>query len=466
MHEELKMLHEEKTKEEFGYTFDSLPRLSSKYIYLICDYCGSNYKCVKKNRVKSNKYCGKDACKNCKYKKREEVSLTRDGVKNSAQRSDVRKKISDSGWINSEEFKQKRKNTMIEKYGTDQPMLCDELKNKLKLSMIKKYGVENIMQYSDVAKKASKKSVETRIKRGFIKQIDGKTLPEHAKEFGFSRSHFSKLVNKYGFEEACLYEKQISSLEKSITIWLDNHNISYETQFRVDGKIADIRIGNILIECDGLYWHSDINLDKDYHYDKREIYIQNGYKPLFFRENEIRDKFDIVISIIQNAIGINQKKYFARKLRVDQIDHNASKEFVKQYHLMGPASNFSCSFGLFDGDELLSVIQLKRVKDNHYDVTRFCSKSCITICGGFSKLLKAFEKVYNPSSVTTFIDLRYGTGEYLNQLGFKKKTCYPSFSWTDCKNVYHRLKFPGNSGYEKGVVKIWDCGQLKYFKGL
>lgn len=458
------MINEQSTKLKFDYFSNQISSGSNMPVCLDCDYCGKEYLSTKKNRKKSNKFCDKDACNDCRYKKRQDVSLARDGVKNSSQRKDVRKKISDSCWINSQEFLVKKEKTMLEKYGVKNPMHCDSLKEKLKDSIKDKYGVDNIMKLTNIAKQASKKSVQTRINNGYIKQVDGKTLPEHAKSLGFSRSHFGKLVKKYGFEEACLYEKHISSLEKSVLNWLDQNGIKYETQFRIDGKIADIKINNVLIECDGLYWHSEIFLDNSYHYTKREIYQKHGYRSLFFRENEIKDKFDIVCSIIKNAICVNENKYFARKLIVKEIDFYQSRDFVKKNHLMGPTNGVSCSFGLFDKDDLISVIQLKRTKNNNYDVARFCNRLNTSVAGGFSKLLSCFENKYNCDQLTTFIDLRYGTGSYLSNFSFTKKTCYPSFLWTDGKDTYHRLKFSGNSGYEKNLVKIWDCGQVKYVK--
>jgi hypothetical protein len=64
----------------------------------------------------------------------------------------------------------------------------------------------------------------------------------------------------------------------------------------------------------------------------------------------------------------------------------------------------------------------------------------------------------------TFIDLRYGDGDYLQSFGFKELSCHTSFQWTDGLDTFHRMKFKGNSGYEAGLFKIWDCGQRKMVK--
>ena len=131
---------------------------------------------------------------------------------------------------------------------------------------------------------------------------------------------------------------------------------------------------------------------------------------------------------------------------------------------MGATSNISLSVGLYDKDELISVIQLKRSKNQDYEISRFCNKLNTSVVGGFSKLINYVHNKYSPDIISTFIDLRYGTGEYLNKLGFTKVSCYKSFSWTNGRDTFHRMRFRGNSGYDHGLYKIWDCGQLKYSK--
>jgi hypothetical protein len=454
------------TKQKFNYDPTQLAAGSKKTIIINCDYCQENYETSMKICSTGRKKLPKDCCKKCRYKKREEVSLKNFGVKNSAQTKEVREKLSQWGkeWFNSEEYKQKNKETNLKKYGTDSFMKTQEGVDTLKRSMKKKYGVDNIMKIPSVAKEASEKAIKTRIKRGMIQTIDGLTLPEKAKEQGLSRSHFGKLVKSQGVEEALLYTKSVSSLDQTIMNYLDTKDVSYETQFRLERKIADIKVGNVIIECDGLHWHSDSHIDKDYHKIKMEIYKRNGYTPLFFRGDEIIDKLDIVLSILNNKIGLNSTRVFARKTECRKIDYKESQEFIKHNHLMGVSSGITCGYGLFLEDELISVIQFKKNKDNDYEISRYCNKLNTTVVGGFSKLIKAFERSYEVDSLSTFIDLRYGQGDYLGDLGFVQKSCHLSFKWTNTRYTYHRMKFPSNTGYEQGMNKIWDCGQAKWVK--
>ena len=52
------------------------------------------------------------------------------------------------------------------------------------------------------------------------------------------------------------------------------------------------------------------------------------------------------------------------------------------------------------------------------------------------------------------------------KIRFSKKSENLSFKWPDFKNTYHRLNFRGNTGYDKKLRKIWDCGQAKWIKEL
>ena len=97
------------------------------------------------------------------------------------------------------------------------------------------------------------------------------------------------------------------------------------------------------------------------------------------------------------------------------------------------------------------------------DISRFCSSPGVTVVGGFSKLIKHVTEEMKPNSIQNFIDLRYGSGSYLRGMGWKSHRTYLSFRWTDCRgNTFHRMRYPGKTGYEHGLLKIWDCGQAKW----
>lgn len=460
------MILESETFMEFGHRAAFLSTGSSKRVCLKCDYCECAYSSTLKNRNIAHSKLPKDACNDCKYVKREEVSLLRDGFKNSAQRPDVKSKIraTNENMLKSESFKEHCKKVMLERHGVENAASSPTIMAKQRKTLMERYGVDNIMKHKDVAKEASKKSVKTRIQRGYIKQVDGKTMPQHAKELGFSRSYFGKLVKSYGFEEAIRHDKRVSSLEKAFSEILTSTGLDFSAQVRIDNKVADFVCNDIAFECDGLYWHSDFFVNNNYHVDKMRVYRDNNLRSMFFRSDEIIYKTEIVRSIVRNCLRCNSRRMMARKLKVREISKQDGYAFILQNHLMGKPSSVSSCFGLFNGEELVSVLQMKKHKNNIYEISRFCSKLECSVVGGFSRLLSCFTKKYIPSEVFTFIDLRYGMGDYLEPLGFTKVSCYKSFKWTNGSLVFHRMKFPSSSGYDMGYAKIWDCGQAKYSK--
>lgn len=382
----------------------------------------------------------------------------------------------------------KKIKTCQEKYGVDHFLQCKEGQNKLKQSFKEKFGSENMYDNKEVKQQVLEKSKETclkkygaeyvlldssrkeefaekrkqtRIKNGQIIH-DNKTVTEIAKELGLATSTFYERVQKWGLETAISKDKHTTFIEKKLADWLVAEDIKHETQFYCDGKIVDFKIDNLLIETDGLYWHSDAVINNNrYHIEKREIYIKNGYISLFFREDEIMNRFDIVKSIILNKLG-KSKKIFARKCEVKSVPKKIAIDFFNINHLMGKSSGDT--FGLFLNGELVSAIQIRKLSSKNYEVARFCNKLNFGVTGGFSRLLRFVETQLSIDSLITFIDLRYGLGEYLVDFGFKYMHSYPSFRWTNAKISHHRMKFKGNSGYQFGMYKIWDCGQAKYIK--
>jgi very-short-patch-repair endonuclease len=498
------MLLEAQTKEKFGYTSDQLSKKSSKPILLGCDYCNENYESSNKRREVAHKIIANDCCNKCKYKKMAEINKIRYGVDNVFQLKSVKEKIVATNTEKygvaspqqSDKIRQKTKRTCIERYGVENVILCPEIKAKqentntaryggtsptsseeikskvrstnlekfgheyylasqdCKDRVLEKYGVDNVFKLESVKEKIR----GSKIQSGKIKIYQGRSVEDWAEESGFTRSHFNDLVNQFGWEFAATCGKRYTNIEHGIRLILQDLKLDYIFDKKLGPYRPDFIVGNLIIEADGLWFHSDAtNKDDKYHEKKRKFYISEGYKPLFFRQDEILNKFEIVKSIILNKLGLSVK-YYARKLKVAEIDKNTGSSFLLENHLMGKGQG-RC-FALLDGDEILACLRMKKIKDG-WEISRFATKSGVSVTGGFSRLLSFFKREIK-TSITTFVDLRYGSGEYMPSLGFEEKGYHLSFKWTDGKKTFHRMQFSGNSGYQHGLYKIWDCGQMKF----
>ena len=372
-----------------------------------------------------------------------------------------------------------RKETCLKKYGYSSALEVPDIKDKIKQTNIKKYGVENPAQTLKV-KQRTKENNRKKYGVDYPQQLEERRYKQKqfcvkkigfdtenlAKEIGISRSAFLSRVRKYGLDQAVALGNYCTLIETIIKNFLDDKQIKYVYNKKFDKYYPDFVLPdfNLIIETDGLYWHSDaVNLNNRYHRNKLDKYEELGYRALFFREDEICNKQDIVFSIINNALKLNNEKFFARKCNIIELNSKDRKRFFEQNHLMGKGRGLS--YGLVFGDQLVSVIQFTN-RDGVIDISRFCNKLNVSVVGGFSKLITHIIRNNDVHKIQTFIDRRYGVGQYLLDLGFKLITDRLSFVWVKNGATFHRLRYRGNSGYEYGMYKLWDCGQKKLVKEI
>ena len=144
---------------------------SKASIWIQCDYCGKKFTRIKRSRDLSNKNINKDSCdhKNCKSKKKKEIfeSLQKDEsykirLKEIAEkkRKNNLKKYGCENYFESDDFKQKRLQTLMEKYGVTSLYLNPHLLEKYKRTCIERYGVDNYSKYVDFYKKVISTNLE------------------------------------------------------------------------------------------------------------------------------------------------------------------------------------------------------------------------------------------------------------------------------------------------------------------
>jgi len=128
---------------------------------------------------------------------------------------------------------------------------------------------------------------------------------------------------------------------------------------------------------------------------------------------------------IQSKLGLNER-VFARKCEVRRISKIAANDFLNRYHFMN-STQCAFAYGLHSDDKLLAVAtfskgrKMNRLKEHErsYELIRFCCKGGITITGGLSKLIKAFEREKAPGDIMTYVDRLLSEGEAFKKAGFK-----------------------------------------------
>jgi hypothetical protein len=242
------------------------------------------------------------------------------------------------------------------------------------------------------------------------------------------------------------------------------------------------------IEVCGLYWHSEVSGGKNrsYHYDKMIKCADKNIRLITIFEDEIRDKFDIVVSRILVALGIIKNKVFARKCVLSEISVGVANSFFKENHIQG-ASTALKAWGLYYNGELVAACSVGNVGRKHaggsnmVELKRFCSKLNLIIVGGFSKLFKLVIDYYKGYIIKSYCDMRYGnifnpvyelSGFTL--LGSTKYTPHYIKNGKRFRNFSLRKtpeeRLTGKTEFElrlsQGYDRIWDCGHRTYVYGL
>lgn len=262
----------------------------------------------------------------------------------------------------------------------------------------------------------------------------------------------------------------------------------------IDILVSELKFG---IEYDGLLSHSygyskisyynNFYIDKNYHLQKTKECESKGYQLFHIFENEYLDqnKKNIWLSIIKNKLNSSDKIY-ARKCSIKEISNSEYKQFTEHNHLQGYGIA-SIRLGLFYNDELVSIMSFGKSRYNksiEYELIRFCSKLNTQIIGGASKLLKHFERTYNPESIISYANRRWSQGHLYEILGFEfsHNTDPNYFYFRINENIlYSREKFQKHklknklelfdselseteNMFNNGYRKIYDCGNKVYVK--
>jgi very-short-patch-repair endonuclease len=356
--------------------------------------------------------------------------------------------------------KDKRANTCLERYGATTPLLNTDIINKIKQTNLDRYGTENVQKSKIVKFKTN----YSKIKNGVINGFDGYSIRHYYDGYNLDCSYpvFYNLVNNVGIDKAIKYKKSKTDIEYIIEIILNSLGVSYlfNNRFKNFRVYPDFIVGNLIIEADGIKYHSDLYKKNNHHKKRKELFTNNGFNSLFFRENEIKNKFFIVKSIISEALGKTDKIINACDC---YFNFNIESLFFKENHLNGDCEGIK--YGIkYNKDVVFGVIFY--IKDNIININRFCSKINTIVIGFWNIFIKNIINIFNPCKIIVTVDCRYESDCSFTDIGFVEVSDLIGFKWLS-KNfssgvftgVFDSKDYDDNTGYGMGLHKIWDCGQ-------
>jgi hypothetical protein len=217
--------------------------------------------------------------------------------------------------------------------------------------------------------------------------------------FNINRQH---LVNRIEIKSnICLICNPIlngkSKMELEILEFIKinyNGNIITSDRNILDGNELDIYLPdmNLAFEFNGLYWHSELYKDKNYHLNKTNKCLDLNINLVHIWEDDWLFKQDIVKSIILNKLG-KSSRIFARKCNIKIPSNDEVREFLSKNHIQGFVGS-KVKIGLYYNDSLVSIMTFGNLRkslaqksiENTYELLRFCNVLNTSVIGGASKL--------------------------------------------------------------------------------
>lgn len=424
-------------------------------------YCGRANVCECARKISSTATLGKTQSIETKNKRKETI-IEKYGVTNVGQTEKAiqnRKKFYD----NSENIKamvEKTLSTKRKKYGDK----CLDIE-KFKENQQKKYG-SWYTQTEDYKQKRIENKIKTEPKKEILYNIEllselakNKTPNEIATELGYTTAGVVlQKLREYGIEYKTgrVYSIQENELYEFIKENYDGQIIK-NNRTALDGKEIDIYLPGLKLgfEFNGNYWHSDRVKEKSFHRNKYLKATEKGIHLVQIYECFWNTKKEILKKKIKTFLGNVSKKIYARNCEIRKIETKSEREFLNDYHLQGYVASTYC-YGLYFDNKLISLMsfvnrKLGKSGKNNLELLRYAT-SC-NVVGGASKLFSYFIKQHKEVNyIKTYSDNDLYTGNMYLKLGFTKiNNGTESYFYVkpNSNENFHRLKFT-----KKNLIKL------------
>lgn len=417
--------------------------------------------------------------------KKKITSQIRYGVDNPSQSETVKeqKRISCQHKYNvnsvfqSVEIQAKTKQTLLRKYGVESPQQCEAVRVKTKNTNNTKYNRNSHTQQhiSDKSYYYITNSL------WLLKQHHHlcRALTDIADELSVNASTVGNYMKKYNIPIKYFFastgERDIGNCIKAMGIDIITND---RTTIGIELDIV-IPSHNIAIEFCGLYWHSEqLGKHRGYHSNKQQLCKQQGIRLLTIFEDEWALKRDVVLSTLTQLLFDRSVVIYARKCTVVPVSTPTKKQFLNTHHIQGSGAS-SINIGLSHEGKLVAVMAFVCKSSGSYVLTRFATS--VSVVGGFSKLLSHFQRNNRWENLVSFADLRWSEGGVYEKTKWTlDKTIPPDYCYSTGNGQRHHkfnyrrkhllrllktfdpLLSERQNCDNNGLLRIWDCGKLKY----
>lgn len=378
--------------------------------------------------------------------KSKETCMKKYGVDNPSKVREIREKAENTmiekfgvpHAMQNEKVKQDLKDFFTLKYGVDNPLKLRITRKKAENTMIKKYGVPFVLQsnylldkikntiiekYGDEYYITSDEGKNKRFNFNFDKKSDRIGDEDHTfissdgdnyvilchkcnTEFTINRKFWKK--RKDNNEEVCMNcnpcingmsypEKEILDYIKSIyngTIIENDRTYKKE----IDVYLPKLKLG---FEYNGLYWHSELKKDMNYHYEKHKHFRDNNIEVVQIWEDEWKYKKEIIKSMINDKLGLNEIINTTDYVIEEITDNETVKEFMTNNHLLGYIES-DIKLGIYIENKLVSIMLFNKICDKSFELLRFCNILNYDIINSEIKLFNYFLSNYDFNEIINY----------------------------------------------------------------
>ena len=386
------------------------------------------------------------------------------GFKKQSTHDTIRERYGVVNISQRDDIKRKKEATCLRNYGVSNALKLDRVREAGKAAMIKKYGVDAPFKLPGFRTQAAETERQKFILQhpDIINILDDGTWVCECPHENCTKCHErtyltrNQIYNdrKRNGSELCTKLLPIGSHNQGTTIELfirnilDQHNIAYQTNVRniIPPKEIDIYIPshNIAIECNGVYWHS--MKPQKYHLEKYESCEAAGVQLLTVWEDWVVNKPEQTKSLILSKLGIYKRRIGASRCKIKEIPSKQAQQFFEQNHIQGRCKS-TVRVGLYYKGELVGVMAFNKrsswVKDDCWELIRFCTLCNTQVIGGADRLLKYFISHIRSVKIVSFSSNDISTGALYKRLGFQRfsrSLAYWYIGQDDLRR-YHRTSF-------------------------
>ena len=263
-----------------------------------------------------------------------------------------------------------------------------------------------------------------------------------------------------------------SRLSSIIKNWFETS----ELEFSIGKYSYDIKIGNFLIECHGLRYHStELRDSRKIDIKKRLTAINNGYDYLMFYEDELIKHPEKVKSFLENKFNTHSKiKLRPQQLTFKEVTKKETSDFLNTYHYIGSVSA-KRYFASYYNNELIGVMLFsKPTRQNIHgiELTRYCVNNNYKVYGLGSWMLKKTLELGIDLPIVSYSDNRLHSGGLYQKLGFVEVgQVRQDYYWVKNNKRFHKSSLRKPKSCEitetelresENYHKIWDLGKTKW----